>query len=367
MEKVQEELKRESKLRDTRITGQFTRESSRPTHWSDLGVGQIQQPEGRYQADEFTRHVLRRSDAALDHATSIVSTAFRMARRMGRLNLSALNHCAQTLVGSMLDHPNALMWTLRTKRISGHLYRRSVGCAVYSIALGQNLRYEKDMLTELALGGLLLDIGKIAVPVPILAKPGALSSTERVMAQGHVDSGFELMQANGLASGRISEMVLGHHERLDGSGYPQRTIGTEIPIAARIAAIVDTFDALTVDRPYAMSLSPADGLRRLDEDRGLKFDGALVDQFLGALGAYPTGTWVKLDDGSVGIVCVQSPDEPRRPRIAIILDPDDQPLASLQWFEPSDPTEIAETLSPAGQPTDAGRLERTLQVGMYPG
>jgi HD-GYP domain-containing protein (c-di-GMP phosphodiesterase class II) len=238
---------------------------------------------------------------------------------------------------------------------------------VYSIALGQNLRYEKDMLTELALGGLLLDIGKIAVPVPILAKPGALSSTERVMAQAHVDSGFELIQANGLASGRVSEMVLGHHERLDGSGYPQRTVGTEIPICARIAAIVDTFDALTVDRPYAMSLSPADGLRRLDEDRGLKFDGALVNQFLSALGSYPTGTWVKLADGSVGIVCVQSPDEPRRPRIAIILDPDDQPLVSLQWFEPSDPTEIAETLSPASQPTDASRLERTLQVGMYPG
>jgi len=162
MEKVQEELKRESELRDPHITGQFTRETARSTHWSELGVGQIQQPEGRYKADEFARHVLRRSDAALDHATSIISTVFRMARRMGRLNLSSLNHCARTLVDSMLDHPNALMWTLRTKRSSGHVYRRSVGCAVYSIALGQKLRYEKDMLAELALGGLLLDIGKIA-------------------------------------------------------------------------------------------------------------------------------------------------------------------------------------------------------------
>lgn len=367
MEKVQEELKRESQLQDPHITGQFTRETSRSTHWSELGVGQIQQPEGRYKADEFARHVLRRSDAALDHATSIVSTVFRMARRMGRLNLSSLNHCARTLVGSMLDHPNALMWTLRTKRSSGHVYRRSVGCAVYSIALGQKLRYEKDMLAELALGGLLLDIGKIAVPVPILAKPGALSATERMMAQRHVDRGFELMQSNGVASERVSEMVLGHHERLDGSGYPQRMCGTEIPIFARIAAIVDTFDALTVDRPYAMSLSPHAGLRRLDADRGFKFDGALVDQFLGALGAYPTGTWVKLADGSVGIVCVQSPDDPLRPRIAIFLDPDDQPLSSLQWFEPDDPTEIAETLAPASQPADAGRLERTLQVGLYPG
>ena len=367
MEKVQEELKRESQLRDPHITGQFTRETSRSTHWSELGVGQIQQPDGRYKADEFARHVLRRSDAALDHATSIVSTVFRMARRMGRLNLSSLNHCARTLVGSMLDHPNALMWTLRTKRSSGHVYRRSVGCAVYSIALGQKLRYEKDMLAELALGGLLLDIGKIAVPVPILAKPGALSATERMMAQRHVDRGFELMQSNGVASEGVSEMVLGHHERLDGSGYPQRMCGTEIPIFARIAAIVDTFDALTVDRPYAMSLSPHAGLRRLDADRGFKFDGALVDQFLGALGAYPTGTWVKLADGSVGIVCVQSPDDPLRPRIAIFLDPDDQPLSSLQWFEPDDPTEIAETLAPASQPADAGRLERTLQVGLYPG
>ena len=367
MEKVQEELKRVTKLRDARITGQFTREFSRPTHWWDLGVGQIQQPEGSYQADEFARHVLRRSDAALDHATSIVSIVFRIARRMGRLNLNALNRCAGTLVDNMLDHPNALMWTLRTKPISGHLYRRSVGCAVYSIALGRNLRYEKDMLAELALGGLLLDIGKIAVPVPILAKPGALSSAERLMARRHVDRGFELMQANGLASEQVSEMVFGHHERLDGSGYPQRICGTEIPIFARIAAIVDTFDALTVDRPYAMSLSPHAGLRRLIEDRGFKFDGALVDQFLCALGVYPTGTWVKLVDGSVGIVYMQTPDDPLRPRIAIFLDPDAQPLTSLQWFEPNDPAEIVETLSPASQPADASRLERTLQVGLYAG
>ena len=116
---------------------------------------------------------------------------------------------------------------------------------------------------------------------------------------------------------RVTEMVLGHHERIDGTGYPRRLAGTEIPLFARIAGIVDTFDAITLNRRYAAAMSAHDALRYMNHERGQHFDAALVDEFVHALGVYPTGTRVQLADGRSGIVCAQNPDWPLRPTILL--------------------------------------------------
>jgi HD-GYP domain-containing protein (c-di-GMP phosphodiesterase class II) len=112
-------------------------------------------------------------------------------------------------------------------------------------------------------------------------------------------------------------MVSSHHERFDGSGYPEKQRGTEIPLFARIAGIVDTFDAITQDRNYAPAISAHTALRYLNGQRRSKFDGALMQEFIHAMGIYPTGTWVELLDGSVGVVCAQDARWPLAPSVAL--------------------------------------------------
>jgi HD-GYP domain-containing protein (c-di-GMP phosphodiesterase class II) len=119
---------------------------------------------------------------------------------------------------------------------------------------------------------------------------------------------------------RVIDMVSSHHERFDGTGYPHNQRGTAIPLFARIAAIVDTYDAITQERHYAPAISAHNALRYLNGQRRAKFDGALMQEFIHAMGVYPTGTWVELLDGSIGVVCAQDSRWPLAPRVAMVCD-----------------------------------------------
>ena len=126
---------------------------------------------------------------------------------------------------------------------------------------------------------------------------------------------------------RVMEMVSSHHERFDGTGYPYRQRGTEIPLFARIAGIVDTFDAITLERHYAPAISAHNALRYLNGQRRAKYDGALMQEFIHAMGIYPTGTWVEMLDGTIGVVCAQDNKGPLAPRVAVVTDANGQALA----------------------------------------
>jgi HD-GYP domain-containing protein (c-di-GMP phosphodiesterase class II) len=125
-------------------------------------------------------------------------------------------------------------------------------------------------------------------------------------------------------------MIAAHHERLDGSGYPNQIVGTDIPLYARIAGIVDTFDALTLDRRYASARSGYSALRFLSALRRTKFDAALVDEFIDSLGIYPTGTRVRLDDGSTGFVLSQNAGRPQQPNVLLTNDATGRPIKTVQ-------------------------------------
>jgi HD-GYP domain-containing protein (c-di-GMP phosphodiesterase class II) len=305
--------------------------------------------------------IKQQARSALNVATIAISDVIREARTRGTLDLTALNSCIDGLVDSILECPNVLLWHIRADENPRHFPHRSVGCAVYSIAFGRQLGYGHEMLKQIAIGGLLMDIGKAAIPVPLLAKPTELNSAERSFVERHVDRGFDMVKVIGGISSIVLEMILGHHERLDGSGYPQGLLGTRIPLLGRIAAIVDTFDALTSDRYYASAMSGHAALRYLSDERGTKFDSALVDKFVSAVGIYPTGTWVEMLDGSTGIVCAQNPERPLQPYIAMMLDEFDAPLEHAIISEPQRALEIARVLEPGTHLKDAEMMEIMLE------
>jgi len=254
---------------------------------------------------------------------ALANSARQMIRdaRSGRLpDLNALIIGLSPAADSIQRCPDALLWLIRIEPPAGYLCRRACGTAVTAAFYGYRLGFDQTAIRELLLGGLLLDIGKSEIPITIMAKSQALTEVEFGMLRKHVDhaQGMVRMMAN--VPDRVVEMVSSHHERFDGSGYPQQQQGAEIPLFARIAGIVDTFDAMTQERHYAPAVSAHTALRYLNGQRHAKFDDALLQEFIHAMGIYPTGTWVELLDGSVGIVCAQDTGWPLTPSVAVMLD-----------------------------------------------
>jgi len=252
--------------------------------------------------------------------TERIDRAVREARRFNAVDLVSLRQCAHDIVETVTRYADPIVWLLMTEQHGGLIHRRAAGTAVLSSLFGRHLGFNPPTLNQLALGGLLLDIGKTGVPMPILVKPASLNHAERLFVTQHVQQSLAILRSDGDISGRVIEMVLGHHERMDGSGYPNAFRRTAIPLFARIAGIVDTFDALTLNRRYATGMSAHNALRFLNSLRGSKFDSALVSEFVHALGIFPTGTCVEMVNGARGLVCRQNPEWPLQPHVVMLRD-----------------------------------------------
>jgi hypothetical protein len=244
----------------------------------------------------------------------------RRLRRAEDLDLAPLRHALEPVVCSLLADADSIPWLLSTEVKVGFLHRRAMGSAVLMALAGRRVGFGRPLVDELALAGLLLDIGKISVPVTILAKLKPLTSHERGFVERHVRRGLYMLRSSSGVSETVEDAVLGHHERLDGSGYPRGLRSSQIPLAARLAGLVDTYDAMLQDRGYAPAMAGHDAMRLVSGMSNRKFDTAIVRSFLRALGLFPTGSWVQIADGRLGVVREQTTDEPVRPQVALLCD-----------------------------------------------
>ncbi|HLJ03333.1 MAG TPA: HD-GYP domain-containing protein [Solirubrobacteraceae bacterium] len=178
-----------------------------------------------------------------------------------------------------------------------------------------------ERLLILGLGLLLHDIGKLAVPTPILQKPGPLTQDERDLIENHPQAGFDLLAGNSW-SPLVKAIVLRHHERWNGSGYPDGLRGHEIHPMARIAAVADVYDAVTSERPYAAARPAHEGLQIITGGAGTQFDPGVVDVFAGLVAPFPPGVEVKLNDGRRALVVEVPSDTLDRPLVRVIDNPD---------------------------------------------
>jgi len=171
---------------------------------------------------------------------------------------------------------------LRDNETAGHSQR----VCLYSLEIARAMGWQGEQLRSLARGAYLHDIGKLGVPDGILLKPGALTAEERKMMQQHAQIGFDLIKGIPFLA-EVAEMVLTHHERCDGSGYPRGLKGTEILLSARIFAVADTLDAITSDRPYHRASSFQEARETIRQLAGSHFDLEVVSVFL----KIPENTW----------------------------------------------------------------------------
>lgn len=160
----------------------------------------------------------------------------------------------------------------------GHLRRLSS----YSEQLAQVAELSSAQVKAIRLGGLLHDIGKIAIDNSVLGKPSTLTDEEYQHIKRHPEEGARIVAPMRFAN-EVAPIILHHHERWDGQGYPHGLCGEEIPIGARIVAIVDAYDAMMTDRPYRSSLGLTETLSRLRAGSGREWDPQLLDLFIGMI------------------------------------------------------------------------------------
>ncbi|HEY0661028.1 MAG TPA: HD-GYP domain-containing protein [Lysobacter sp.] len=274
--------------------------------------------------------------------------------RLGlRLDLGKLKDGVDAMIDSILRNPTAFAWLKELKRRDQYSYQHAMGCAIWSASFGRHLGLERFELRNLALGGLLCDIGMIRLPLDLLARQGPLAPNEAELVRRHVQHGLELVENTPDLPPGIAEMVATHHERHDGSGYPLGLKGNDIPIFGRIMGLVDSYDAMTCIRPYARSRSPHEAVAELYRQRGVLFQPELVEQFIQACGIYPTGSLVELSSGQVGVVTEVHSLKRLRPRVMLLLDENKAPL---ERFKEVDLGEVEQ----GGQPL-------TVKSGLPPG
>jgi putative nucleotidyltransferase with HDIG domain len=164
---------------------------------------------------------------------------------------------------------------LRDSPTAGHSRR----VFLYSLELAKGMGLPEQQLTSIRVGALLHDIGKLAIPDRILLKPGPLNERERRIMQKHVRVGYELVRGIDFLT-EAAEIVLTHHERCDGSGYPQGLKAADIPMGAKIFAIADTVDAMTSDRPYRAALPFLAAREQIKRGSGKEYDSRVAEVFL---------------------------------------------------------------------------------------
>jgi response regulator RpfG family c-di-GMP phosphodiesterase len=201
----------------------------------------------------------------------------RQLEEMVEERTKQLQSALQQLEGSYGETLHALgaAIDLRDGPTAGHSRRVSL----YSLKIAAALGLCKQELRTLSMGASLHDIGKLAIPDSILLKPGVLSEEEWRIMRSHVRIGYDLIKQIPFLA-EAAEIVLGHHERYDGTGYPRGLRGREAPLGARIFAVADTVDAMTSDRPYRCALSFNEAHEEIRRGSGIRYDPQVSDSFL---------------------------------------------------------------------------------------
>lgn len=266
------------------------------------------------------KHELAAAKIALDETRENIGHIINTIKSSAKSHLHDLQRAIDPLLESVLRNPEAMLWLIRVEQDEAYANTHSINSAVLAIAFGRYMGLPREDLYQLAVGMLLLDIGNTNVSSELLSKKAQLTDNEFKAVKEHVQYSVEIIKTiDGLGEDVIN-MVLTHHERFDGSGYPNALVGNAIPIYGRIAAIVDCYDAMISWRPYSTAISPTTALQKIYNWRTSLFQRELVDQFLQCLGLYPTGSLVEFNNGEVGIVLSQNPGHHLKPNIMLLLD-----------------------------------------------
>jgi putative nucleotidyltransferase with HDIG domain len=270
--------------------------------------------------------------------------------RLGRIpSLGHATAVIDTMRDLVLADGNALLGLALLKSYDDYTYNHSVNVAIFSLAFGRHAGLEGLPLERVGVAGLLHDLGKVRTAEAIIKKPGALTPDEMIAMQRHPELGAEILQEMQSVDREAAEIVLHHHIRPDGTGYPHLRPGQEPHPHGQIVAIADCYDALTTTRPYQRSRHPSEAVRILRRLAGKAYDAATTHLFVDMIGAYPVGEVVRLSTNELAVVARVSELDATAPCVRIVANADGQVLA--------EPVECDLAAEPAGGRVIAGSVD----------
>lgn len=277
---------------------------------NDIVVEEVIRPQTRQVAVE-----------AIEKTIKQITNSNKLARK---ISLKEMGLHFQRAFSSILDD------LMQNKQMVGHLttisshspslYHHSVNVAVLATAVGMSLGYNRTQLINLGIGAMLHDIGKVSLPEELLQKTERWTDKEKEIAKQHTMLGFNLLRKQHDISLLSAHVCLQHHERLNGSGYPQGLSGKQIHEFAQIVGLCDIYDSLTSPRPWRKRYMPQDAVEYLFGSGGTLFEHHLVSAFIKHIAIFPIGSSVVLNTGEVGVVSRVDPDYSHRPTVRVIKD-----------------------------------------------
>jgi putative nucleotidyltransferase with HDIG domain len=262
---------------------------------------------------------LARAKSLYRETTSVIRNLMEDTRLGKQIEVDSLTPLAERMVQSVFRNHHALTGISRIKTKDEYTFMHCVSVAGLLVTFAREMGFSEEDIQQVAIGGLIHDIGKTMTPQEVLNKPGKLEPEEFEIMKGHVTHSREILEATlGISKTAMDISVL-HHERIDGTGYPLGLAGDQISLIGKMSAIVDVYDALTSVRVYKDAWEPTLALKKLLEWSPDHFDRELVQHFIKCLGIYPVGSVVELASGLFGIVMEPGVDL-LRPKLRIIYN-----------------------------------------------
>ena len=247
-----------------------------------------------------------------------VISMFQEARMGKAIEAEAAMPLVEEISNSILRNPGALISLARLKTADDYTYLHSVAVCALMIALARQLGLSDDETRDAGMAGLLHDLGKALIPMEILNKPGKLTDGEFTIVKTHPKKGYELLLTATGVSEITKDVCLHHHEKIDGSGYPMGLNSETMSLYAKMGAVCDVYDAITSNRPYKAGWDPAESIKRMAEWKG-HFDPTVFQAFVKSLGIYPTGSFVRLESGRLGVVIEQGEKSLLKPKVRVFF------------------------------------------------
>jgi HD-GYP domain-containing protein (c-di-GMP phosphodiesterase class II) len=292
--------------------------------YSDKIIDDVVNPEVRskavFQLNQSFTHLADIVDNPADINNHKVS--YRESMKANE-EVDNLKNMAENIINELMTNKDVMANIVDIKSVDGYTYQHSVNVAILSIIMGIEMKLNRRVIKAITVGALLHDFGKIFLNQAILAKPSALTPSEYKQVQSHPSLGYHYLKSHHVDLDPISyQCILQHHERYNGTGYPDGLKGAQVNRYAQIVSICDMYDAMSSDRPYRPAYSPNESLEYIMACSGIDFDADLVRTFVRRIIPYSVGTLVKLSTGEIGVIRKNYKNYTLRPRVDVIISED---------------------------------------------
>jgi len=283
-----------------------------------------EEPPVEHRFKAIKRELARALDIR-EKARQYVDVLMDDARLGKHVSIQGVRTVVTELLDTILVNPAASLWLMQLREKDHHTAQHCVNTAVISMIFARHEGLSRDAIENVGVGGLLHDLGKVKMPRDMLHREGPLSEDELKVMRSHPEHGLRLLDQSGGVTEAVKRIVIQHHERLDGSGYPNHLIGRQVDQLAILVGLVDHYDALCGDWPGAPAIAPHRALAILRREHSEGFGAERIERFIKCLGVYPVGSVVQLNNGAKGMVVAHNRGNRLKPVLMMVEDPRGEP------------------------------------------